>query len=236
MKTSFRHLISLFSFVLALTFVLAGCSDETPTEMANATLAEQLSSSSGFRTEINVPDDSGKVSSVPSEYSDARMQAEAQVHATHTLLKAVSEAENWQEANQKVRSLLQSEVPDDPLYHRQQVAADMMLRKRLLDAPASSERQEAVGFYTNLLIENGNVQAPVIRRGLQTLKGYWSNERIAEAATNAARNAQKGLDEMTCEDCPSSKLAASLDAQKERAAELRNTRQAVKQLRAMSQQ
>jgi len=62
-----------------------------------------------------------------------------------------------------------------------------MLERWLLEGQPTPEKQKATGFYTELMLENGNPQGQLIQPALEQLKGVWAEERVAKAAAAARR-------------------------------------------------
>lgn len=105
--------------------------------------------------------------------------------------KAARSAESWQEADRAVRDILRSNSSSPHLYALEQVAASTMLGRWLLDGKMSPERKQAIGFYTERLIENNSPDAALVQRSLEALQGTWSPARIAQAAEQTARLSKK---------------------------------------------
>ena len=105
---------------------------------------------------------------------------------------AVVSADNWQDADGAVRKLL-AEKSEVPQYIREQTAAQVMLRKWFSEGETTTEQQEALGYYTSLLIDNNNPQARTVEDALVRLEGYWDDQQIAEAAAKSAKAAEAYL-------------------------------------------
>lgn len=227
MRTLSHPLLAL----AAIAFALVGCNEKTPPGPETAAPPDF---SSNFQVRISKPP-----SVLESEESvtpaDMQKQAEANLQAHIAIDRAVAGATDWREADEKVRAVLSDEALDAPNYVREQIAAAVMLQKQLLSAAPSPERQKATAFYTDLLVENGNTQAPVIAKALKELQGYWNQARIAEAASKTLEKAQAQVERQDTESSASSKLTAELHTTNEQARQLSEAEQAMRELQAMSQ-
>ena len=105
---------------------------------------------------------------------------------------AVAKPDRWEEADRAIRALL-AEESELPQYQREQIAAQVMLRQWFLEGETTAEEQEALGYYTALLVDNNNPQARMIEDALVRLEGYWDDERIALAAAKSAGAAKAHL-------------------------------------------
>jgi hypothetical protein len=94
-------------------------------------------------------------------------------------------AEDWREAHEAFREELAS-PSEIPQYLRDQTAATLMLRTHLLGGPVDDEKREAIGYYTNLLVEHKSPEGELIASALQELRGYWPDAQISAAAAQAA--------------------------------------------------
>lgn len=101
------------------------------------------------------------------------------------LERAMAEPGGWREADLRTRSLL-NDYPEVEDYKVQQTAATMILRSHLLTADPDEEKAEAIGYYTDALIESGSPNAPLVERALASLDGHWTDEKVAAAAAAAA--------------------------------------------------
>ena len=190
-RFTFRSPSSLALFALfATVLLLVGCDNTSAPE--NGDLVSQLAGS-GKLTSSFVANSPDSLDSVP--FAELSMKEKKELllqrsQAYGTLKKAVLTASGWQQANQRSRALL-SEPSSAPQHYREQVAAHWMLKHWLLKGNPSLEKQKATGFYTELMLENGNPQGQLIQPALEQLKGRWSEERITKAASVMARRTKE---------------------------------------------
>jgi len=108
--------------------------------------------------------------------------------------RKVASASNWKEAHRKVRDLLAS-PSSAPQFILEQSAAHAMFREYLATdrwhENLTEEKVEALGFYTNLLVDNRSPEGDLVYTGLKNLEGQWSERRIAEAADTTVRAAER---------------------------------------------
>lgn len=177
-----------FFLPLAL-LVLAGCADETVSEQSMETPVPS------FSVSVTIPQ--GAPPFVPDEayntYSPQAMNA------------VLNPKLSWQEADRVARSAL-SGYGDGPLaYDMQQGVSAFMLRQRLLDAPKTPQRDEAIAYYTGLLLRWNHGDPQTMASALEALEGTWTDARIAAAAAEARTDAQAFADQTggcgTAEQC-----------------------------------
>lgn len=123
-----------------------------------------------------------------------RKQALEDFKADSKSFKALRNERSWREADRRARALLamSSSVPQ---HTRQQLAADCMLKHWLLDGKQTPDKQEALSFYTELMIRNRSPQAQILRLALERLEGAWPDDRIARSARIAADAARHHLED-----------------------------------------
>ncbi|WP_456428648.1 hypothetical protein [Rhodocaloribacter sp.] len=105
----------------------------------------------------------------------------------------IESAGDWQDAHRELVDLLQSNQGDATSPARQIVAA-RMLEERLLPAPESEAKLQALSFYTTILLETENPDASILLPALRQLTDHWSGEKIAEAVEATRERAQVYLD------------------------------------------
>ena len=102
------------------------------------------------------------------------MQAKQGIH------KAL-QIENLTQAEKKIKEVLSS-TKSHPLSHLiEQYAGNKILQWEFNDT-LNSLSSKQVGFYTELLIQNMHPDATVIYPALNSLKDYWSDKKIVQAA------------------------------------------------------
>ncbi|KAA3440010.1 hypothetical protein FOA19_04905 [Rufibacter hautae] len=93
-----------------------------------------------------------------------------------------------------MRQLLLAHTGKDYLFVLQQQAANEMLRHELFHHyytdPTQPNMLEAIGFYTDQLLEAKSEDAKLIYMCLRALKGHWPQEQIAQAALSTATRVQ----------------------------------------------
>lgn len=224
------------AFLLASFLLLAGCDDTIAPKPAKTLDGINHTFASGIPEEANPP----AVAELPPE--ERRKLHRQFLNNMRAFRKAALSASSWREADRRTRALLKESSPYAQ-YMREQLAADWMLKRWLLEGDSSPQKQEAVAFYTNLMLENQNPQAQIIQPALQQLKGKWSEKRIAKAASATTRRAKKFMQGEAYQLARESELetAQNLRAQESQKA-LRNSSnhhhlrltEAIDQLEAMS--
>ncbi|WP_457652448.1 hypothetical protein [Rhodocaloribacter sp.] len=105
----------------------------------------------------------------------------------------IESAASWQDAHRELTELLQSKQGDATSPARQILAA-RMLEERLLPAPESEAKLQALSFYTTILLDAKNPDASILLPALRQLADHWSGEKIAEAVGATRERAQVYLD------------------------------------------
>ena len=120
---------------------------------------------------------------------------------------AVVTSKTWQEADRKVRAELDRH-PGIPQFHAEQVAAQVILRGRLLTEPVTQETQRAIGYWTSVLVDNDVSFVEVMSPSLDALTGYWDGAKIAAAARQTLENAEPGMQRgLDCAGCTVEEMA-----------------------------
>ncbi len=76
-----------------------------------------------------------------------------------------------------------------------------MLTLRLLEGEPTSDKQDAIAYYTELLLRNQHPDADVIGQALDALESKWTRGEIASAATQTAGHAREYLKKNHCRPC-----------------------------------
>jgi hypothetical protein len=108
---------------------------------------------------------------------------------------------NWQEADRKIREVLEANVSAPQSFATEQIAASKMLTLRLFEGELSSDKREAIAYYTELLLKNEHPGADIIAEALQALDGKWSKQQISRAAARTSRLAREYLKINPCRPC-----------------------------------
>lgn len=124
--------------------------------------------------------------------SAAQMEAFVQAE---TAISDVLDAPDagWQEVDRQLRPLLAANARHPWANETEQFVGSVMLRGRLLRLPPSTERDEAIAYYTDLLVRNRHEDAGVLADALTALKGVWPEGRIREAAATAREAGERYL-------------------------------------------
>lgn len=107
----------------------------------------------------------------------------------------------WQDADTKIKSILQSVDKSPFLGTIEQFAGSLMLKRLLADNDGSPEKREAISFYTKMLLSHNHPDSDLIGQALVFLEGYWSEEEIARRALETTKNARQYLLENPCQPC-----------------------------------
>ncbi|GEM_PF-5478111 len=105
----------------------------------------------------------------------------------------IESAGDWQDAHRELADLLQSNRRDAASPARQIIAA-RMLEERLLPAPESEAKLQALSFYTTILLEAENPDASILLPALHQLRDHWSGEKLEESVAATRARAQAYLD------------------------------------------
>ena len=128
-------------------------------------------------------------SSSASDLRELRRTNPEEFFALRKIRTIAMSAATWKEADQAVRTELEEASPM-PQDLREQMAAAVMLDGWLLGGEDGEEKQEAVAYYTQLLVENDVPNPVLMLRSLQKLRGYWSAQRIAESARSTVETVE----------------------------------------------
>ena len=159
-----------------ITLMVAGC-QEVP-----SSVVESPARTLDFTVLVNDPEVFTN-ETAPLEVLKAR--AQANTAAMHTFYRLIArETDNWREAHEEVQRELAASVESER-FVREQTSAILMLKTYLLGEDANADKLDAIGYYTNLLIEHKNPEGPLLADALQRLQGHWSKEEVATAASQA---------------------------------------------------
>ena len=102
-----------------------------------------------------------------------------------TLSEIAFREEDWRVADEKVRTFLAQRAGEGDGAMLEETASSRMIDRLLLLQPGtSSERTEAVAFYTNLLLEAKSTRYGALHTGLAALVEHWGADRVRQAATD----------------------------------------------------
>ncbi len=235
-KTTF---ICLFLFAAS---AMAGCDSSTEAQDAQPASALKVRAYDGnsnvYRSQIKNWRNLSEVE---------REELRQELNAVHNeILLFLKNKPDWQEAHESAQALLEQPAPSVRASIQEQVAAQTeqrvasaMLKQRLLTGGTPTpERQEAIAFYTDLLIEHDNPQGPLLASALAHLEGYWSEERMARAAEHALEVTREQLASEEKEASESQKLIAKVTGADTPGTyyeeQLRQLREATSQLEALA--
>ncbi len=105
----------------------------------------------------------------------------------------IESAASWQDAHHELVNLFQAH-PEDAVSPARQVLAARMLEQRLLPAPASEARQQAIAFYTTILLKAENPDASILLPALAQLKDHWPEAQREEAIRATRERARAYLE------------------------------------------
>ena len=115
--------------------------------------------------------------------------------------QAMATPGGWEDADSRLRPLL-DDYPEIPAYQVQQTAGAIMLNTYLLTGEMDDAKADALGFYTDLLIQSSSPNAPLLERALTALRGHWSDAEITEAATATIAAGERYVaTKADCADC-----------------------------------
>lgn len=117
------------------------------------------------------------------------------------IITAIFKSASWQEADMRVREKLAGVKGKFLAFKLEQFAAHTMLSIHLLQGAISPEKQEAIAFYTQVLLTNEHPDADLLSRSLSSLEGKWNKQQIVGAAKRTATYARKYLQESPCKPC-----------------------------------
>lgn len=142
----------------------------------------------------------------PSQLTDAERKSLEQeikeVGKAQFALRVIAMHEpQWQDADKKVKSILQS-VEKYHLSHTvEQFAGSLMLRRLLANNETGVDKQETMSFYAKMLLRHHHPDSDLIAQALVALEGYWSEEEISHHAKETAKNAREYLARNPCQPC-----------------------------------
>ncbi|AKQ46771.1 hypothetical protein TH63_15910 [Rufibacter radiotolerans] len=114
--------------------------------------------------------------------------------AVPRLVRETGPVRDYSGKDTDMRLLLAKYEKEDYYFVIQQQAANEMLRRELFphyyQDPTQPDMLEAIGFYTQQLVEAGSADAKLVYMGLQALKGHWPKKQIAHLAKATAQQVQ----------------------------------------------
>lgn len=130
----------------------------------------------------------------------------AMVQMRIDLEHAMATPGGWKAIDQKLRPLL-DDYPEIEEYQVHQTAGSIMLNTYLLSGEMTDDKAEALAFYTDLLLESGSPNAPLIERALTELRGHWTGSELSAAADAAINSAERYVAAKTdCTGCSGAEL------------------------------
>ncbi|MFY7999216.1 MAG: hypothetical protein ACOVSW_11530 [Candidatus Kapaibacteriota bacterium] len=97
--------------------------------------------------------------------------------------RAAMKANSWQEVDKLARECITKTTGTLPAFYIHQMVASTMLQTYFLLHKPTPDIQGAVGYYMDILIKYENYSKANLKAAcLPMLMGYWSNEKIADAA------------------------------------------------------
>ncbi len=133
----------------------------------------------------------------------------------------MKEAASWKKAHEEIQELLET-YADHPMAQGIEQRISMEMLPRLLQLPASSERDEALRYYTGLLVENGNPDASLIYPALKALQPSMPEAAWREWAEATIQTSTAWARRYPCADClgKTGTEAALRDAQQYRSVQI----------------
>ena len=140
------------------------------------------------------PDITAQVGTVHFAYADppaSREEHRARAIGSHEDMvevnRILSESGDWQTADRRLRAFIDEPGVDAVRASRRaQKAAVSMIRTHLSTSDLDSERAEALGHYTRLLVNAESPEAALIRDALDQLEPYWEPAELRQTAIQTA--------------------------------------------------
>lgn len=195
-----KRVISPSFFILALSFCLAACGDSAVTDQD--ILGPSAIQNMGF---VRFGIDSTLIGTSTEErkvISKRNMEAAQMLHQTLADVPASA----WEEADQRIHSLLRSIETNGPAHrYIEGLASAAMLRVWLLPLQGNTVPEEAKAAsarWVQVLIERDSPEAELIAEGIEFTGDYWSESQRADLALRAADAARAYVERQTvCTDC-----------------------------------
>lgn len=112
------------------------------------------------------------------------------------------ETANWQEADNETREFFKS-IDTYPLVSvEKEVMALKILDNVLNKLPQNKGTQEAIAYYTQILISRKSPELLTVNKSLEHLSGYWSDKKISESYKQVLPEAKSLVkDFQFCDEC-----------------------------------
>ncbi|MEZ4702245.1 MAG: hypothetical protein R2834_18065 [Rhodothermales bacterium] len=161
--------------------------------------------------------------------------AETGLNATVLIHRTIANASNWREAHAALQLYLRADT-ESPSYLREQIVSVRMLQLILSGPERDADAMAAIAQYTELLSKNRSPEGALLVQALQTLKGYWTPEQIADAAQGGMVGIEAFLARRTCPDCADKQHSPAINAKVQAGEDvfLMQIEHALDQLKAMS--
>jgi hypothetical protein len=187
--------------LFAASLTLLGCQEANPLPDSPAPAAAEFTMATAVHPDVvNTMSD-----------ADVERMVGANLQSRVAINRVVTTAATWQEADAGVRALLAEAEEPHIQYVREQSAAAIMLRARLLSGTPSPERADAIAYYTRMLVNNRSPEASLVAEALQKLEGHVDAAVLAEMADAAVASAEVYLaGQLDCEGCSSEMLQERL--------------------------
>ncbi|MFC6996962.1 hypothetical protein [Rufibacter roseus] len=132
-----------------------------------------------------------------SKYTDLTPPAGVKPNPFEEIEKIAAEHkdnENWADKHADIKGVLLQNEQKDYYFVLQQLAANEMLRNELFhhyyQDPGNTGMLQAIGFYTDHLVEAKSEDSELIYKSLRALKDYWPQDKIAKVAMATAARVQ----------------------------------------------
>jgi hypothetical protein len=117
------------------------------------------------------------------------------MNKTSEIEDLIKQTSNWQNAHEVVSETLRNNSSDRFNSYMEQVLANTMLARHLpSELEVDDVKKEAIAYYTNLLINNKNPNAPLISNALNLLQGYWPDTEIKLKIDNVIKYSTEYLE------------------------------------------
>lgn len=180
------HNKSLFSIIslIVLSAAIVGCDVQDDADQGNDT--EEALSDLDHVFRLGTPE--------AAEQDQTQEMSHEVLQQFSTYTEAAKEASTLVKADQSLQDVL-SDSSSVPRYMQEQLAALAMFIHQIgeggfAEKKLTDDEVRVVGRYTEYLVENRSPEADFVLRGLERLRGHWSDEQIVEAAEVAAESAR----------------------------------------------
>lgn len=120
------------------------------------------------------------------------------------LFKDLEKEQNWQRMHEVIRHQLEAYKNHPLSFAFEQLAGNLMLRKKLLKGEMTQEKREAIAYYTDMLLVRNHEDASVLLPALRQLQQTWSREKLTRAIQTSVNNSSQWVERVTgCRDCSS---------------------------------